>query len=359
MYEENFEYEEALKHYIASQAFEHAARVLGYLVPSVGLQGRFHLANSYLEKIPDQYWQEQPWLVFIKGHIQALGGKNQIALKTFQKALLLFQKQDDQSGIRLCYNELARHHLVTGDFLKAEVILKQILTTHGLPAFASILNIGYLMIALAHLLKFDEADLYYHQGLSILSMLAGREQEISRAFLDSAHGFRYYFVGNYVKAAELAKKAIALLEQLDIDYLIGHSRILLSGSLFFLGRFKESLESAEYGLRIANERGYKDLYSGWLMVFASLNASKLGRMQEALAFVEEALSFFQRDDSPYGKASCYRAFFEYYMQMGDHEAAAKAINEGLEITEYYLFFTLKSLLPVSMFCLSPFNYRKL
>ncbi len=133
-----------------------------------------------------------------------------------------------------------------------------------------------------------------NQGLSFLSVLEGREQEISRAFLDSAHGWRYYFSGDFLKAIDLAKKAIALLEQLDIHYLIGHSRILLSGSLFYLGRYKEGLESAEYGLRIAKERGYKDSYTGWLMVFASFNASKLGRVQEALAFAEERLLFLSK-----------------------------------------------------------------
>jgi ATP/maltotriose-dependent transcriptional regulator MalT len=153
LYEENFEYEEALKHYIASQAFEQAARVLGYLVPSMGLQGRFHLANSYLGKIPDQHWQEQPWLVFIKGHIQALGGKNQEASVCFQKALLLFKTKNDQIGIQRCLIELAVIHMFAGDFPKAEAILKQILTTNGLPPFASILNIGSLIIALAHLGK--------------------------------------------------------------------------------------------------------------------------------------------------------------------------------------------------------------
>jgi LuxR family maltose regulon positive regulatory protein len=335
LHEERCEYEEALKHYISSQTFEQASRVLNDIGPPMAIEGRLHLVNSYLGKIPDQYYQDKPWILFIKGQIQSLGGKNQEALVCFQKALSLFQTENNQIGIQLCFAELAVHYLFAGDFPKAEAILKEILKTGDLAPIASILTIGTLLTALAHLSKIDEADRYYNQGLSLLNVLDGRDLELARAFLNSTYGWRYFFSGDYLKAIDLAKKALVLLECLDIHHLIGHSHFLLSGSLYYLGHYKESLENAKNGLRIAKEKGYKDFSTGWLLVYASLNASELGRVQEALEFAEESLSFFQKQDTPYGKSASYQAFFKYHVHTGNLEAAAVAIHEALDLSKHY------------------------
>jgi LuxR family maltose regulon positive regulatory protein len=348
LYEEGFEYEEALKHYISSQAFEQASKVFNSIGPSIMLQGRLHLVNSYLGKIPDRYQEDKPWLLYGKGLIQSLGGKNQDALVYYQKALSLFQTQNDQIGTQLCYTELALYYFFIGDAPKAEAILKEILKTSNLAPVVTILTIGLLISVSSQLCKMDEADRYYNQGLSLLNVLDNNDQEISRVVLDSCYGWRYFFSGDYLKAVDLAKKALVMLERLDNHHLIGHSRFLLSGSLFHLGRYKEGLEYAECGLRIAKEKGYRDSFTGWLLVYASLNAAKLGKVQEALELAEESISFFQRHDAPYGKSASYRAHFFCYMQTGDIEAAAEAIHKGLDLTKYYFSSFTASCLRISL-----------
>ena len=253
----------------------------------------------------------------------------------FQKALSLFKTQNDQIGILLCSTELALHSIFVGELPKAEAILKEILKNSDLPPQVSILTIGTLIAVLSNLSKIDEADRYYNQGLSLLKVLEGNDPETCRVFLDSGHSWRYFFSGDYLKAIDLAKKAAVRLERLDIHHLLGHSHCVLSGSLYYLGHYKEGLEYAERGLQIAKEKGYKDSTTGWLLVYASLNASKLSRAKEALAFAEESLCFFQRQETPYGKSGSYLAFFECHMQTGNLEAATLAINEAIDLSKHY------------------------
>jgi LuxR family maltose regulon positive regulatory protein len=77
LYEKNKEYRLALDHYLKAERMEEVSRLISMFVRIWIKQGQVLRIRFYLEQIPAQYAQQDPWIVYLQAGLMELSGRLQ------------------------------------------------------------------------------------------------------------------------------------------------------------------------------------------------------------------------------------------------------------------------------------------
>ncbi|HBD08555.1 MAG TPA: hypothetical protein DCZ69_09855, partial [Syntrophobacteraceae bacterium] len=186
--------DEAVGLYLQAGEYERACSLLKYAGKRLFKEGRFHLLNSYLSKIPAEFLDEHPWIQFQQAQLEGLSGKLQIAVKIYGRALDRFVEQMDREGIQSCLVESGLIDFQTGDLSKAQRKFQELLEQRELDPKLRIEIMGYLIYISSHFGQMDLADQWFDEAISLTNNLV---EEALRyqclIWLYYYRGFRYAF----------------------------------------------------------------------------------------------------------------------------------------------------------------------
>ncbi len=331
LYEEIDDIEEALDHYLASEKIEDVCRILGCIGRRLIWKGRLEHIESYLSKVPKSFFDQEPWIQYMKAQVLDLRGRFHLSIQIYKKALEKFQKQKSNQGETLCLMEMGRNYFHIGDLQNAEDILKKLLNQETLEQLQRLETLGQLIFTSAYLGKMNQSDAFYSEALSLLP-----EEDLHRraylSFLLLSHSYRYHFSGDYDQALEIGEKARRIFEEMKIYKPLALYYQMAANTYWHLGDFSKGMEIAKKGLKIVEENGYKDSHA-WFLVIMGCNAYCLGKTSEVAEYGKRGLEFFQDIDNRQGQAACHLVLQEAYYMVGDYKAAFESVQKGFKIIE--------------------------
>jgi predicted ATPase len=110
----------------------------------------------------------------------------------------------------------------------------------------------------------------------------------------------------------------------------GMGEYYLGGALAQLGQVQEGLAQVREGIGIVRSRGVAVGLSVALASLAEVQA-RVGRSEEALAALAEALAFSEQTDERYSEAELYRLGGELLLMQGNETEAEISLHQAIEV----------------------------
>ncbi|RJQ65569.1 MAG: hypothetical protein C4519_27845 [Desulfobacteraceae bacterium] len=322
--------EEALNHYFEADLYRQVCRILSRLGQWFISGGRINLYFSYFNRIADEFKEKEPWLYYTCGRALELHGKNREACRAFKRAKGLFAKQGIRKGAGLALNRLASFYYVTGDFQKAEEILKEIVTDfRNMPRlYANAL--GNLIFVTSHLLKLEASDQYLEAAVCLLKDMTDSDL---KSWIYLNYGFRYFTSGDLAEAIGYGEKGLGMCEASANDDLRSYGYHLLSISHYFLGNFMEGLELALKGIRLGEEKGFRGTNHVWHLINACCCLSAAGDITRAVEYGQAGLNRCREIESHWSEAWACFSLRIAYQKAGNMEKAERYVRAAVAALE--------------------------
>ncbi|MCU0821433.1 MAG: hypothetical protein MUC95_03040 [Spirochaetes bacterium] len=323
------EEEEALSHYLLAEQFDRACLLLGnWGLDKLKVEGRLQLINSYLKKIPESYFNREPWIQYLQAHVYELSGKLEEAIGIYKMALKSFRRLKEAGGEAMCKKSLVFNYFIYGDHKSAENILKDLPEKFNDFPQTKMEILGVLAFFAAHQLKLSAANKYISEGLAIAAEL-GKKNVLSGFYAYQA--FLFGIVGDFGEMRKIGDKIGEMENEIKDPNLLAILYVLISFSNYFLGNYTSGLEAAKKGMDIVAEKGLQDQYYASLLMFHGFNSMAAGLLVEAVNNGKECLRIFKDVDSRWSQAHAYLLLFLSYMKINNIQAAEQSIKSGLEI----------------------------
>ncbi len=330
LWEKLGESEEALRHYLKAEQYEKVCSLLGkWGLNKLIYEGRLQLISSYLQKIPESYFNKEPWLQYMQAHMLELSGKLKGAIDTYNKALKTFRKEKSIMGEIMCLKSLVFSSLIYGDHKNAVNILKLLSDPlKDIPQQLSVDIMGLLTFLSIHLGKTPAADKYFKQGLALSAEL-GNKSLHDMFYIYKSLG--YLFSGDYNEAVKIGEEIEEVCEEGDYyHHLHAMNYLLLAFSCYNLGLFERGLEYANKGMELGMERGLLDVSKAWLLIVIGFNTAALGNTAEAIECGKESLKIFKDTGCCWGQAEAYYFLHYTYVRINNLPAAEQCSHSGIE-----------------------------
>jgi ATP/maltotriose-dependent transcriptional regulator MalT/DNA-binding SARP family transcriptional activator len=328
LWEKTGQDEDAIKHYLMADQIEQACILLNKIGRKLLKEGQIKRVCSYLKKIPENYINKNPWILYTKARSLELSGKPEEAICEYKKTLILFRKYEIPKGLVLCLNTMSHIYYLKGDYPKAEKMLKVLLSQAKDSPLLYIDVLASLIFVVSHLMKMDAADKYFKEASA---MLEGSTNKGLIAWLYFSQGFRYGRSGDFTKAKNIGLKGKALCKDI-VDYrLIVLGSHLTSYSSYYLGRFDEGIENGKNGLELYKEKSFRDGLQAWLHIDLSLNYTGSGRLKEAINEGEESLKISQNMGYIWTQAWACHVLFYAHMAQGNLSDAKEFVISGIDL----------------------------
>ncbi len=327
LWEAEGEMEAALGHFLPAENFEKSCQLLNLLSQKMLKEGRFKTIEFFLEKIPEQYLNTKPWLLYAQGRIHDLSGRPKQALTFYAIAYEVFQAKNLSKGAGLCLNALSNNFFQTGDFVQAQKNLEELLQDYRDDPRLSINIITHLIFITSHLGELDVADDYFEKGKQLAASI-NEKGLLESLYLN--HGFRFGCSGEFDKALQFGLKAKPVFEECRLYHQLAFVHHLISWSYHYIGLFEAGYESAKAGLQITREKGFKDGSHAWLLMDLALNATALGNTLEAIDSAMESLDNFTVLENRWGQAYCCHVLQIAYSAANNLDKAGQFGQKGLD-----------------------------
>jgi DNA-binding SARP family transcriptional activator len=340
LHEKHGRREEALKYHILAGSLADASRLLPDLARLIIKQGNLETLESLLSIMPESSMDNEPWFQYLQAGYFGLTNQVILSFKCYKNALQNFRSRNDEKGECICLLEVAEHYVTIGDFPRAELEYKRILTINKLEPKLNIITLGHLIKTLGFLRRTKEADKYVRKAVSQLSYLDDEKSlNMCQGWIDVARGYRYAFSENYQKAIELCENALPLFEDIGQYRLILASNFLIAKSCFYLGLFEKGREVAQEGMIIDNAEKLMDIrFSGGLRLLYIKNNLEIeglspGQLVKMFEDCKECLKSFKTISFATGMANAFLVLHKVHLEMGDFTGAEQSLRKGITIIE--------------------------
>ncbi len=321
--------EEALNHYLKGEHFEAACRLLGKIGQKLIYDGRLKQLKSLIDDVPDNYKKIDPWIQYLQAQILNFSHESIKAIKYFKDALNIFRYRKQTKKENLCLKELGMQYYLSGEFIKAAKMFKELISNANVDPVLSIEIFGHLTLISSFLGKMKDADRYYREGISLTKKQPDESiRLIFQSLLSIFHGSRYLYSGDFAMALKLGKQA-GKIQSGDprIDLI---SNQFLSNVYFYLGDFSKGLEASQTGLRIMIERGMQDITFAWLLFCCGINCLGTGKIEAGTGAIKSGLKLFQKTGNRWGEAQSYISLCSINIMEGHLAEAKENLKFGQE-----------------------------
>ena len=332
LYEKNRQYTLALDHYLQAERVQEAGRLISIFARMWIKQGQVLRIRFYLEQIPAQYAQQDPWIVYLQAGLMELSGRLQEAATGYARSLEIFQTQSSDAGIDICLADLATCYYTIGDYEKCESLCKELLSRNTPLSHLKFICLGFLIYLSYALGKTSDSDKFMEEARSMLpDVIKDKYGRELHGWLNIAMGRRFIISGDFKQALEILQQALEILQPTGQYPLLVYCHLLLSEIYYKLGLFEKGLDAAQTPLDIAQEKGLKDsmLFPGGHFLLAA-NYLGMGRKEEALSYMQRSLARFQERGLFETQVLAHRLLFSIYFESGDLHEAEEQIRQGMK-----------------------------
>ncbi len=319
--------EEALEYFLESEQMEDSVRIIGKISNMLWVKGRHQRLESYLNRIPAKYLQQEPWIKYLKVQWLDMNGQIQEAMQCLEQSHEAFLKDKEPYGAALCLLRLGFYYLIDGDSAKAEKTYQTAIDISTDNIELTMILYTFSIDSLSQQGKFEQADQCYNKVIASLANMQDGEWRLAlAAAVYLQMGNRYLLSGNFVKSLDFLEKARQLIENKDFYTLQIIYCFQISLVNYCMGYFVESLEHAEKGLELMSEKGLVGSFpSAWLHNFVSMNCFELEQPIKAMEHIQKSQQMFENSGNSWGRGACYLIFFHIYRHLGDDMEAMKSL----------------------------------
>jgi len=126
-FQQRGEWEKAIPHLVAAQAWEDAARVIGQIGRTMVQAGRLETLAEWIGQLPPEVLETHPLLLIFLGDVARLYSRFNEALNWYRQAEERFRRRGDSQGIGQALRGQARVYLDTVNPAQAESLLQEAL----------------------------------------------------------------------------------------------------------------------------------------------------------------------------------------------------------------------------------------
>jgi len=226
-----------------------------------------------------------------KGRILYLYGEWQNASDSFAEALEIFRELDNYpSGIKALY------------------------------------WLSYTYVAQERL---EEAEHYYGIARSLSKDLGNF---FSMGIYDNEFGDRYLEKSRWEKAEECFTRALEVFSNLGDENNAANAQFGLAKTYYWTERADQALEIFDQAAKVFIEAG-NEKQLAYIYMYQGLNATKLGRWQEAGDFLSKSLNLMEKNHDRFGIMQVHLSLADIYLLNGHWEKAEEAYNLSMQEAE--------------------------
>ncbi len=334
IHESNGENEEALEHYLASEKFDDACRILSRIGRKMIKDGRLRRIRSVLGCFPGRYLESNPWVQYLHAGSLELSGRLTPARDYFQKAVQGFRAIRSEKGENICLADLAMNYCQIGDYGKSEAIFSELLAREDMLPFLRAVALGKMIDIAYHLGKISASDAYTEMALAVLPEIEDESHRVAaQIWVDLHIGERHSMAGDLNEALSVLEPTREKLERWAQPRLLVTCYIFLSKVCFKLGLFDKGVETASMALELSDEKGFRDISHACLPLSLAANYRGQGRLDEAIRNAREGLRRLREMGSLTGQAYAFLELHNTYLAAGNLAAAEDKARDGLAVLE--------------------------
>ena len=252
------------------------------------------------------------------------------ALAGFERALGLYRQTQNRDGMASILTHVALIRLNKGDYSAALEALNESLALQAAGAKAELeRTYHYLGLLYAGLREYETARSHLDRGLSEARRLGdpNREAPLLGSIARVANLSR-----DYSRALTWALDAQRLAERMDSPPGRAYASLEHGRALLGLGQREEARQVLELGAAIAERIEQQGTLADYRAELARIAAIE-GRVAEAIALWDTALSYYQSGDDRPQLYTSYRELLPLLVQAGESERALSLAQEGLRLQE--------------------------
>lgn len=252
------------------------------------------------------------------------------ALAGLERALGLYRQLDDRGGMAATLTHVALIRLNKGDYSAALEALNESLNLQAAGAKAELeRTYHYLGLLYAGLREYETARTHLDRGLSEARRLGdpNREAPLLGSIARVANLSR-----DYSRALSWALDAERLAERMDSPPGRAYAALEHGRALLGLGKVREAREVLERGAAIAERIAQLGTLADFRAELARIAALE-GRVTDAIALWDTAVTYFQSGDDRPQLYTSYRELLPLLVQAGESARALALAQEGLRLQE--------------------------
>ena len=332
-FEDRGDIQSAVGHYMQASDFDSVCRLLSALTLNDLVRFPLPFLARTIARIPCERMAGRAGLLHLRAKLASMSGDVQGAIDGFKAALERFRTQGNQAGTAACLKDLAFHHYLTGDIVRAQNGLKDLRTfRHDDPFFAAEIN-GYLILFAAISGEFNEADRLYTEFDDPVGRCHPTHGPLVSCWLDLCYSNRLLNSGDFNRATALDARTLERFEAIGMEAFLPLANFQSAMSAYYTTRHHQGLNFADAGLAMADKLGIYDHQCAWLQLARCLNASKLRQIEQALMDASDALAIFGSHANRWGQASVYEALSMIHRRGGRLDEAADCTHRGLHLID--------------------------
>lgn len=343
---------QALHHYIEAENFDAVVRLITTNEMKFLLEGKIYFLKKCLKKIPPSFIEKKPQLLFAEARLYSYFGNPGDAIFKLKAAHKLFKKDQSSEDMAKCLIEIGSQYYYTGHVKEAKLLMEQVLIEVDESSTTYAIAMTYLIFLSSALGEFDKASQYTRQAREVISEYPNFERQVSTALIHTSCSYQHYISGEFNQSQVLNKKILKIGMELDIESILPLVYYQYSAASFFLEQFDQGIDFAKKGLCLCEKIGLQDSKKGWLYLAFAQNSTGLGRFEEGINLVNQAIEIFETPGNRWALANAWDCLNHIYLGQHKPELAKKMViqamdiidGDGLTITEGILGNSMANLL---------------
>ena len=336
LYEKSDRDEDALHHYLCGCNYSSFFRLLRSVGHKYIIQGRRKALGQLLEKIPETFFQTEPWPLALKAKLLTSEGQLVKSARISKKAYDIFIERKMLVDADLTLMDLGKTYCLMGNFNKAEDNFVKVLDSGAVDSVSYLEILGNLIFISSFKGEFNTSDAYYNSAIEKLELLKSSENPNEnlavRIMIVINYGFRWLFSGNFVKSSLYADSVYDDIKTLNSSPALALYYQLTSINYFFLGNIDKAIRHNNKGLRQVKGKGFHGTQEAWLRLSLSAIYLITGNYDAASIEISKGIDKFRSGGSKWGEASMMLILAAINYKTGEITKARKLIADGLTIT---------------------------
>lgn len=337
LFEKSDRENDALNHFLRGGHYEDVFRLLKNIGNKFFYQDRRNYLNNFLDRIPSEYFENEPWPLALKARLLMTEGKLLQSVEYSRKAYEIFMSRGMKEDSLSALTDLGRGLYLTGDFVKANETFGQVIEAEDVSPPVLLDTLGSLIFINAFLGRFEPADRYYKTAVEKLKMLSLVDRENTYLSLNIGiqinYGFRLLFSGNFVKSLLVAETVAADVKTMNAAPVMALYYHLLSINYFFLGKLEKALKYNNKSLAEVEGKGFYGTQEAWSRLNGAAIFLQVKDYDKAQEYVDKGLKKFRAGGSVWGEVSMTLIAAAICYKKGEMGKALEMVNNGLKAVE--------------------------
>jgi len=285
-YRQKKQMEQAVQHYLAAENYEWAVKIIIQISEQIESQARHSILTSWLNQIPEKFYQKYPRLLTLQGNVLRSQGNLQEAKEKYTLAEHRLKKHGEKIGLAtVLFEQACLFRGKAGDHKEGLKILRKAL----------------------RVCPYSEKKL----KIDILNLM----------------GIMWFYIGNLNKVKSCFLKAHRLAEQINDTKELNTIESNLAALLDRQGERRLAFQS--FTKLIERMKETYCLEDGMIYANAAVNAINLGKVEWAEHCLSTGWNRCQHFDDPLSKAVLHQGFGILYRQKMDWSRAEKYLLKAL------------------------------